>query len=119
MPTARPLPKKYLSTLNLAQEELNTIAKKSKTALLEVEARCSSLTITRTILQEIEALAYKIALELAQMQLARECDSCPSAPPTTKLQAHMFVIAGQLQRHAEEIHSALAQPVEEKTLVKQ
>jgi hypothetical protein len=100
MPQAYPLPKKYLSILESAQGELRCVAQRARTALGEVEAEEEPYELTRVILRDIEAIAYRIALDLAQLEIAGACDGCPSAPPTTQAEAILLVTAAELERLA-------------------
>ena len=86
MPVARPLPKKFLANIEQTQEELRVIAQKSKVALAEVEAKRTPFAQTRAILQEIEAMAYRLAYELASLRFAQDCNGCALAPPATDAQ---------------------------------
>jgi hypothetical protein len=101
MPGARPLPKKFLANLEQTQEELRIIAQKSKVALAEVEAKRSPLLLAKSILQEIETTAYRLAYELAQLRVAQNCNGCPLAPPSTEAQMYLMVLAEQLEQQAE------------------
>lgn len=102
MPIARVLPKKYLGALLDMQEELRLVAMKCKQATLEIEARLPPQHQSlRALLQEIESTAYRLAYDLSQLRIAGTCDDCPSAPPTTMAQAHLLVLADELERQAE------------------
>jgi hypothetical protein len=102
MPTARVLPKKFLGALLEMQEELRLVAMKCKQATLEIEARLPPQhQSVRALLQEVESTAYRLAYELSQLRIAGTCDECPSAPPTTMAQAHLLVLADELERQAE------------------
>jgi hypothetical protein len=100
MPQAYPLPKKYLSMLEGVQQDLRCMAQRARMALGEVEADEAPFELTRVILRDIEAIAYRIALDLAQMEVAGACDGCPSAPPTTQAEVILLVTATELERLA-------------------
>jgi hypothetical protein len=102
MPVARVLPKKFLGALLEMQEELRLVAMKCKQATLEIEARLPPQHQSlRALLQEVESTSYRLAYELSQLRIAGTCDECPSAPPTTMAQAHLLVLADELERQAE------------------
>ena len=100
MPAARPLPKKFLASLEEAQFSLRLMAQRARRALEEVEGQGKPLPQTRTVLREIEAGAYRLALDLSRLEVAGSCDGCPAAPATTALQAQMLVLANELERQA-------------------
>ena len=100
MPQPHPLPKKYLNILDGAQDELRCIAQRARTALEEVEADEQPFELARVILRDIEAIAYRIALDLSELEIAGNCDGCPSAPPSTQAEAILWVTAAELERLA-------------------
>ena len=100
MPIAHPLPRKYMGMLDEIQKELRCMALRARTALSEVEAEEMPYELTRIILRDIESISYRIALDLSQLELSGSCDGCPSAPPTTRAQALLYVIADELERQA-------------------
>lgn len=95
-----PLPKKYLMVLASAKEELQVLARRARTALEEVESEDEPYQLARIILRDIEAEAYRLALELSMLEVTGSCDGCPSAPPTTEANVMLLVIAGELERQA-------------------
>jgi len=101
MPLARALPRKYMSSLEEAQEHLGLIAQRARVALSEVEHGRPPYQQTLVILRDIEASAYRVALELFQLEIASACDECPSAPPTTSAQIHLLVLAEEMERQAQ------------------
>lgn len=103
MPSPRPLPRKYLSQLQDIQEDLQLMAVRSRVALQEVERQSRPPSSVQTVLREIESAAYRLALTLAQIEIATDCDLCPAAPPTTSLQAYMLVLASELEAKAEQM----------------
>ena len=94
------LPRKYLSILVTTREELQVLARRARTALEEVEAEDEPYQLARIILRDIEAEAYRLALELSTLEVTGSCDGCPSAPPTTEANVMLLVIAGELERQA-------------------
>ena len=95
-----PLPKKYLTILAAAKEELQVLARRARTALEEVEAEEEPYQLARMILRDIEAEAYRLALELSSLEVTGSCDGCPSAPASTEANVTLLVIAGELERQA-------------------
>ena len=95
-----PLPKKYLMVLASAKEELQVLARRARTSLEEVEAEDEPYQLARIILRDIEAEAYRLALELSSLEVTGSCDGCPSAPPSTEANVMLLVIAGELERQA-------------------
>lgn len=105
MPQASPLPRKYLACINEAQEFLRIIAAKSQRAQEEVSTSNRSATHLLALLREIEAMSYRIALELSNIEVAKDCNQCPSAPAVTSLQAYTLVLASELERHVKLLRS--------------
>lgn len=103
MPTPKPLPRKYLSHLQEVQEDLQIIAARSRIALQEIERQPRPLSSVEVILREIESASYRLALALARIDVAADCDLCPAAPATTSLQAYMLVLASELEQKAEQM----------------
>lgn len=100
MPKASPLPRKYTSYIEDAQSSLRLIAKKAKLVLDGLESEHRPIQRLQNALREIETEAYRAALDLAEIEIADTCDTCPVAPPTTKLQAHLIVLADVLEQQA-------------------
>ena len=94
------LPRKYLSVLVTTREELQVLARRARTALEEVEAEDEPYQLARIILRDIEAEAYRLALELSTVEVTGSCDGCPSAPASTEAQALLLVLASELERQA-------------------
>ena len=101
MPAAKSLPRKYLTTLEDAQEQLRLLAQKARLALSELESSRPPYRQLPVVLRDIEAGAYKVALELSEIKIATDCDECPSAPAITSAQIHLYVLAEELDRQAE------------------
>jgi hypothetical protein len=101
MPQAQPLPRKYLSVLENAQQELRCMASRARAALEELIQQGNPPRFTEIILRELEISAYRTALDLADLEVAGGCDSCPAAPPMTQAQATLLVMASELERQAE------------------
>ena len=100
MPKASPIPRKYITTIEDAKDDLRFIAHQARTVIEGIEANKLTSQQIHSLLQEIEAKAYKVALELAAIEIAENCDTCPAAPPTTRAQAHLLVLANLLVREA-------------------
>lgn len=111
MPKPSPLPRKYGSLIDDAQSSLRLIAQKAKAVLEHLETVPRVSAHMQTSLREIETLAYRTALDLAEVEVAGDCDGCPSAPPITQVQAHLLVLADTLERHAEAARQAAQGPV--------
>lgn len=94
------LPRKYTNVLTTTREELQVLARRARTALEEVEAEEEPYQLARMILRDIEAEAYRLALELSTLEVTGSCDGCPSAPPSTEANVTLLVIAGELERQA-------------------
>lgn len=101
MPYAKPLPRKYLESISEAQEQLRLVAVHSRLALTVISETPREIQRVKSILRDIEAASYRIALELSDLEFAGHCDDCPSAPPVTSLQAHALVLASELERQAQ------------------
>lgn len=111
MPKPSPLPRKYAALVEESQANLRLIAQKVKAVLAHLEANQRVSPHVPTALREIEALSYRTALDLAEIEVANGCDDCPSAPPRTAVQAHLLVLADTLERHAAAARqAALRQP---------
>lgn len=72
------------------------------TAVMPVRNRPGGAAIldqrVQNALREIETEAYRPTLDLADIEIAETCDVCPLAPPTTKLQVHLIVLADVLEQ---------------------
>ena len=110
MPKPSPLPRKYASLVEEAQGNLRLIAQKAKVVLEHVETSPRLSPHMQTALREIETMAYRTALDLAEIEVAGGCDGCPSAPPMTRVQAHLLVLADMLERHAAEARQYASTP---------
>ncbi len=111
MPKPSPLPRKYASLVDEAQGNLRLIAQKARSVIVHVETNPRMAPHVQSSLREIETLAYRTALDLAEIEVAGGCDSCPSAPPLTTVQAHLLVLADTLEQHATAARqAALIQP---------
>lgn len=110
MPAATPLPRKHKASLLESEESLLYIAQRSRLALAELSTSPKALPKVESTLREIEAEAYRLALTLSRLSVAGNCDECPSAPAVTSLQAHVLVLANELERQADLIrqHAAKA-----------
>lgn len=100
MPIARAMPRKYLTVLDEAQEQLRLLGQRAQLALQEVETGRSPYRQLPVLLRDIETSAYKVAFELSQIEVAGDCDECPAAPAMTSAQIHLYVLADELDRQA-------------------
>ena len=115
MPQAHPLPKKYMSILGGAQSDLRCMAQRARMALEEIEADEVPFELTRVILRDIESISYRIALDLAMLEIAGTCDGCPSSPPTTQAEVVLLVTATELERLASQARMQVTRKGEEVT----
>lgn len=100
MPTARALPKKYMSSLVETQESLRLLGQRTHRFLAEVEAHKQTPQRLQTFLQEIEATVYRLAYVLSEMKVAENCDECPLAPSTSVAKVHLLLLANDLEEKA-------------------
>lgn len=100
MPKPSPLPRKYASLVDEALSNLRLMAQKANGILAQLEASPRVSSHVQTALRELETLAYRTALDLAEIEVAGGCDGCPSAPPMTQVQAHLLVLADTLEQQA-------------------
>ena len=100
MPSAKPVPRKWFSRIDEATSGLRLIAIWSRRAQNELASAPPALASALSLLREIETSAYKLALELSEIEIATHCDECPAAPAITSLQAHMLILAEELERQA-------------------
>lgn len=89
-----------MNILATTREELQVLARRARSALEEVEAEEEPYQLARIILRDIEAEAYRLALELSMLEVTGSCDGCPSAPATTEANVTLLVIASELERQA-------------------
>ena len=73
------------------------------------------LELTRVILRDIESISYRIALDLAMLEIAGTCDGCPSSPPTTQAEVVLLVTATELERLANQARMQVTRKGEEVT----
>lgn len=100
MPTARPLPRKFLTCLEEMQDQLRLIAQRARLALTEMETSTGPYRQVPVLLRDIEAGAYRIAFEMSALDIAESCDECPAAPPQMSAQDHLVLLADELERQA-------------------
>jgi len=100
MPTARPLPRKFLTCLEEMQDQLRLIAQRARLALTEMETSTGPYRQVPVLLRDIEAGAYRIAFEMSALDIAESCDECPAAPPQMSAQVHLVLLADELERQA-------------------
>ena len=100
MTPPNPMPRKYQMVLDSIVAELQIIGRKARATLQEVETHNAPPQQARHALREIEAMAYRMALELSDIQTTEGCDGCPAAPPSIQAKAHLFAIADELEHQA-------------------
>jgi len=100
MSNPNPIPRKYINYLESVQNDLQLMAKKARQTLADLRFAPGSHTASVHLLLEIEASAYRLALELSDIRIADDCDGCPAAPPTTIAQSYLLVMADELERQA-------------------
>jgi hypothetical protein len=100
VPEAQKLPRKYLSQLQQAQEELRLLASQARTAYAHLTSPRGPTDGLRMLLREIESSSYRIALELSELKVVEDCSGCPCAPPRISAQVHLLVLADELERQA-------------------
>jgi len=116
MPAPQVLPRKYMGMVEETQAELRSIAQKSRQICLALEAKRPGESI-RVALQEIETTAYRLAFQLSELRFSSTCDGCPNAPSTTMAQAHLLMLAEELERQADLARRSASLTDEEKVLV--
>ena len=94
------LPRKYLTQIQQVQEELRTVAQKSRMVLEQLSNPRVALDSVLTTLREIESSAYRIALGLAELRFTDDCTGCPNAPASTPSMVYLMVLADELERQA-------------------
>lgn len=102
MSKAQPIPRKYKSYIDEAQDNLSYIANKVQLAFEMLQSDRHSTQTLYTGLLEIKALAYKTAFDLSKIEVATDCTTCPVAPPTTRQQTQLLALADVLERLADE-----------------
>ena len=100
MASPNPIPRKYMTYLESVQNDLEVMAKKARQTLTDLRFEHGNRTTSIHQLLEIEATAYRLALELSDIRIADDCDGCPAAPPTTIAQSYLLVMADELERQA-------------------
>ena len=98
---SQPLPRKFLSQLRQAQEELQTLARRARTTLEQLQSARRPPDEIEANLRDMESSAYRIALELTDLKLADDCRNCPSAPASTPARLHLLVLANELEQQAQ------------------
>ncbi len=101
MTVPTPLPQKFLTTLEEACDAMRLIGQQAKQVRVELERKQRASAEVFIYMRDIEALAYRTAFEIAELQVAGTCDGCPSAPPKTESQAVLITLASELDQRAE------------------
>lgn len=100
MPEPQKLPRKYLSQLQQAQEDLRLLAHQARAAYTQLGSPRCAMDNLRMLLREIESSSYRIALELTELKVVEDCSGCPCAPSKLPAQVHLLVLADELERQA-------------------
>lgn len=100
MPDPQRLPRKYLSNIQQARDDLRFLAKQSRSVLEQLELQETSVEALLSTLREIESSAYRIALGLTELRVTDDCTGCPNAPASTPARIHLMVLADELERQA-------------------
>ncbi len=107
MSKAQPLPRKYKTSIEEAQDTLCYIAKRAEKALELLQSERRTVEQAQFIVQEIKARAYEVAFNLSEIEVAPDCMTCPAAPPTTRYQTQLLVLADALERLAAETRQSV------------
>lgn len=100
MPNAQKLPRKHLTQVHQAQDDLRLMAQQARRALEQLESPNLSFDALLLTLREIESSAYRIALGLAELRFTDDCTGCPCAPSSTPSMVYLMVLADELERQA-------------------
>ena len=100
MPEPQRLPRKYLSQLLQVQEELRLLGQKAQLAHDRLSSSYHHCDSIEASIRDIESMAYRLALELAELKTADDCTGCPLAPSSVPAQVHLLVLADELERQA-------------------
>lgn len=100
MPDPQRLPRKHLSQIQQARDELRLLGKQSRSVLEQLEKPNVSVEALLSTLREIESNAYRIALGLTELRFTDDCTGCPCAPSSVPAQIHLMVLADELERQA-------------------
>ncbi len=90
MPDAQRLPRKYLSNIQHAQEDLQLVAQQVRRVSEMLDNPKFSKEAIYTVLREIESSAYRIALSLTELRVTDDCTGCPSVAPRSPAQIHLM-----------------------------
>ena len=107
MSKAQPIPRKYKTALDEAQDTLRYMAKRAQMAFELLQSERRTAEPVQPMLQELKALAYEVALNLSEIEVAPDCMTCPAAPPTTRYQTQLLVLADALERLAAETRQSV------------
>ncbi|MFN8495564.1 MAG: hypothetical protein U0350_48675 [Caldilineaceae bacterium] len=103
MSKAQPIPRKYKSYLDEAQDNLRCIAGKLQLVCEILQSDHPSVSNVCMTLIEMKALAYKTALELSEIEVATDC----LAPSTTWYETELCVLADALERLADDARQSV------------
>lgn len=101
---------------------MRLIGQQAKQVRMDLESAGRAPSEALIYLREIEALAYRTAFDISELQVAGNCDTCPSAPPTTQSQVVLITLASELDQRAaylrrivnEERHWAMEPPPQDR-----
>ena len=100
MATPQRLPRKFLSYLRDARDNLRLLGQQIRFLIDRIESTDCTCETLQVNLREVESSVYRIALELAELKVTDDCSGCPVAPPSIPAQAHLLVLADELERQA-------------------
>ena len=101
------IPRKYLSVLSDSQSTLKGIAIRAHNMANELQRKGDAWTGTViTQLRDIEAEAYRVALDLTDIEVASGCHNCPAAPIVTESDLRLGLLSERLQQLVDFARSA-------------
>ena len=101
MANATPVPRKFLNLLDEVQDVLRDIAGKIHKLVAELKETGGLPTHAVHQLKDIESEIYRTALNLSEIEVARDCKNCPAAPAVTPADAKLIVLTDALFKLAE------------------
>lgn len=90
------MPMKYKRLIEEAVIDLRLLAEKIVTAQTALRTKDYALHDLQNTMRDIEVSCLRIALDLSEIDVASDCDACPSAPSMIKYQAALLAIARSL-----------------------
>jgi len=101
MPKPQSIPKKYKACIEEAIIELRLVAEKMVAMRATLRDKDYALHEIQSDLRDIELACLSTALDLSEIDVASDCNACPSAPPMIKYQAALEAIAKHLEQLAD------------------